>query len=124
MTRALAAAMLGLALAPGAFACGVCVDDKVAVAYDHAVVVKAAARGHVVVFAEVAGASGPAADAVAAAKAAAMRLKGVDRDSVRGAPAPAAISFALDPAERSPEQALAAVARAAGLRLTLLRVMR
>ena len=41
MTRALPVAIIAAALAaavPTAFACGVCVEDKVAATYDHAVV--------------------------------------------------------------------------------------
>lgn len=123
-------AVAGLALAAGlvgldARACGVCIEDKVAVAYDHAVVSRAFGRRHVVVFAEVR-APGDAGEAVQGVRAAAASIRGVDRASVRGASAPAALSFALDPAVRSPESALRAVERAArpaGITLKLLRVM-
>ena len=46
--RSLVAALL-LAAAP-AFGCGVCVEDKIASCYDHAVVTSAKARGHAVAF--------------------------------------------------------------------------
>jgi hypothetical protein len=122
-TFACAAAALGAAAAQ---ACGVCIDDKVAAAYDHGVVTRAAERGQVVVFAEVRGA-GTAASLVGAARKAAARVPGVVAASVRGAEAPATLSFALDPRVRSPEAALAAVERgapAAAVRLELLKVMR
>lgn len=120
-----AAAALALAAGP-AGACGVCVEDKVAVTYDHAVVVRAAAQKHVVVFASIDGMGG-AEDLARDASAAAKRVPGVDRDSVRSASAPVALSFALDPAARSPESAVAEVERRAkspGLKLSVLRVIR
>jgi hypothetical protein len=127
--RCAAARLAGAALAlaaGGAQACGVCIDDKVAAAYDHAIVSRALERGQVVVFAEVRG-RGTAADFVGAARRAAARVPGVAKASVRAAEAPAALSFALDARVRSPAEALAAVekgAAAAGLRLELLKVMR
>jgi len=50
------AAAFSLALVPAAgMACGVCLEDKVASAYDHALASRAIAAGRVVVFAEVVG---------------------------------------------------------------------
>jgi len=122
--RLLAAGILALAALPlQALACGACIEDKVAVTYDHAVVTEAAARRHVVVFAAVDGAG---ADAARSAQAAA-RVSGVTRGSVRSAASPAALSFALDPKVQTPEAALAAIARRMGApaaHLTLIRVMR
>jgi GNAT superfamily N-acetyltransferase len=111
---------------PAAFACGVCIEDKVAAAYDHATVQEARARGEVVVFAEVRG-RGAAAHFVAAAREAAKRVPGVAAQSVRAADEPASLSFALNPRARSPEAVLAAIERAASaaaVRLELLKVMR
>jgi len=121
----IAAALAALA-SSGALACGVCVEDKIAATYDHAVVTEAAARRHVVVFAAVEG-SGVPAEASRAVKEAAAKLKGVDRGTVRAADSPRALSFALDPRSATPEAALAAIQRApraAGVRLTLIRVLR
>jgi hypothetical protein len=123
---AAACALALLFAAPAAHACGVCIDDKVAAAYDHAVLEQARARGQVVVFAEVQG-RGTAAQLVGAARKAASRVPGVAPGSVRAADAPAALSFALDDRVRSPGQALAAVEKGAALaqvRLALLKVMR
>jgi hypothetical protein len=109
-----------------ACACGVCIEDKVAVTYDHAVVTEATARRHVVVFAAIDG-KADAQVLAREAKSAAARSRGVDRGSVRSASSPAALSFALDPGVQAPEAALGAIERAAGtpgLRLTLLRVVR
>lgn len=125
LARVAAAAAWTLAAA-SAQACGVCIDDKVAAAYDHEVVMRATDRGQVVVFAEVRG-RGAAADFVPAARRAAARVRGVVAASVRAAEAPAALSFALDARVRSPEAALAAVEKAAatsGVKLALLKVLR
>jgi len=122
-SAALAAALA--ALAPAAFACGVCVEDKVAATYDHGVITKALGRGHVVVFAEVKG-KDSAASLTRAARKAALGVRGVDRASVRVAEQPTMLSFALDGSVRTPAQALAAIERAAASRvkLDLLKVMR
>lgn len=122
MRRAIAA--LVAASAPfAALACGVCVEDKVAATYDHAVVTDAAARHRVVVFAAVDG-HADAATQSQALKRAAARVPGIDGASIRTADSPAALSFALDPRTRSPQSALAAIERGArGPHLTLLKVM-
>jgi len=109
-----------------ALACGVCIEDRVAATYDHAVITKAAAEHRVVVFAAVDG-QGPASALAASAQRAAGQAAGVDRASVRSAAEPAAaVSFALDPRTQTPEAALAAIARSSaqkGMMLTLLRVV-
>lgn len=125
MRRAAGLALAGALLASGAaWPCGVCVEDKVAATYDHAVIGRAAGAGHVVVFAEVRGRDG---GAVSAARRAAARVRGIDPASVRASEEPAALSFALDERVRSPSEALAAVraaARPPGFELRLLKVMR
>ena len=115
-------AFVGALAAPAAFACGVCVEDKIAVTYDYDVVQQAAARHHVVVFAAVEASFDPQA-----LRNAAARVPGVDRASVRAATSPRALSFALDPRRSNPLAALAAIEREpalAGVRLSLIRVMR
>jgi hypothetical protein len=105
-----------------ALACGFCVEDKVAAVYDHAVVSRAREAGRVMVFAEVEGA-GAAGERVRAVRKAAARVKAIDAASIRVSEAPAMVSFALDPRERSPQLALAAAERGApGARLLLLKV--
>jgi hypothetical protein len=96
------------------------------VTYDHAVVEAAAARGHVVVFASIT-TSAMSQAASRSVEAAAARARGVDRATVRVAAEPLAVSFALDPRLQSPAAALAAIEKStapAGVRLTLLRVVR
>ena len=109
-----------------ALACGVCIEDRIAATYDHAVITQAAAEHHVVVFAAVEG-QGSAEALAASAQRAAARAAGVDRASVRSAALPsAAVSFALDPRTQTPEAALGAIARSSaqkGMKLTLLRVV-
>ncbi len=107
-------------------ACGVCIEDRVAATYDHAVVTRAAAEHRVMVFAAVDG-RGPAKSLAASAQRAAGQVAGVDRASVRAAAEPAAaVSFALDPRAQTPEAALGAIAKLStqkGMKLTLLRVV-
>jgi hypothetical protein len=117
-------AMILLFAAPPASACGACAEDKVAATYDHAVVVRAAARHQAMVFASVEGGGDPRRVA-ARIRGAATRTAGVDRASVRVSAEPAAVSFALDPAVAAPEKAVADIAKAApGVRLEVLRVTR
>jgi hypothetical protein len=122
----LSRAALGIALAAplAALACGACIEDKIAAAYDHAVVASAAANHRIVVFAGVEGA-GDAAKQAESVKRAAARVRGVDRASIRAAASPSALSFALDPRARDPLAALSAIEKAVpGTQLTLLRVVR
>ncbi|HWI81312.1 hypothetical protein [Ramlibacter sp.] len=98
--------LLALA-APAAWGCGVCVEDKVAATYDHAVLQRAAANGQLVMFCGVTG----RADAARLRQAAAS-VRGLDRASVRVSAQPAALSFALDPRRQSPRHAVAALQRA------------
>ncbi|HWP10570.1 MAG TPA: hypothetical protein VNN06_02020 [Ramlibacter sp.] len=109
-----------LAPVPPSWACGVCVEDKVAATYDHAVVRQAAAKGKVVVFCEVQG--GLDARRI---RSAARRVRGVDMSSLRLSSQPAALSFALDPAQQSPQAAVLAMQSAApaGTRLAIVRLI-
>jgi hypothetical protein len=119
--RAKLALALLAARAPGAgLAGGASDEDKVAAAYDHAVVQGAAARGDVVVFCEVQG----SAD-VQRLKRSTQRLRGVRPDSVRASAEPPSLSFAVDPKLRSPQAAVAAAERAApgGTRLIIIRTL-
>ena len=112
------------ALHGGAVACGVCIDDKVAAAYDHAGAISAVERHRIGVFAEVSGPREPKVLVLAAVRAAAA-VRGIERASVRSAIAPAVVSFVLDPAVRDPASALAAVENGARphVRLSLLKVL-
>lgn len=92
-----------------AFGCGACIEDKMAATYDDAVVQKAAAKQHLVVFCDV---KGPlSADLLVSAV---KGVPGVDPTSVRTSTEPAALSFALDPSKVTPEEAVAETSRRVG----------
>ena len=87
------------------FACGFCVEDKMAVVYDHATVSGAIARNHHVAFFHIDGelAAGPATKR--ALEELANAATGVDRGSARVSPESAVLSVAFDP-RRVPVAAL------------------
>ena len=117
--------VLSATFAAASLACGVCVEDKVAATYDHAVVMRAGALRHLVVYGEIDGAVN-VKTVIAGIPAAAKRVQGIDRGTVRTSASPSAFSFALDPAAQSPESAVAELQkrlRMHGVRLSVLRVM-
>jgi len=84
-----------------ALACGYCVEDKIASTYDHAVVTQALEQKHHVVYFHI---DGPlVADAATRRwlEAAAVSTAGVDRGSVRVAPATLTLAVAYDPRNTS-----------------------
>jgi hypothetical protein len=109
-----------------AAACGVCIEDKMAATYDHAVITSAVNQGHAVVFAEMIGV--PSSNAAQTRKIiqAFEATPGVDRGSVRVSLNPAAISFAID--ERKTEvQGIFAAAKStlkSGVRFEIIRTLR
>ena len=110
--------------AESTLACGACVEDKVAATYDHAVVTKAIAERHVVVFGEI---GGTVDMKLVTSRIASMgaRVRGIDRGTIRVAGSPPAFSFALDPAAQTPESAVAELQKRVhipGATLTVLRV--
>ena len=117
--------MLSVAFSAPSWACGVCVEDKIAATYDHAVVTRAGARHHLVVFGEMKGAVDMTA-LVGKVALAAARVRGIDLGTVRTSASPPAFSFALDPGARSPDSAVAEVQRrlrTQGATLSILRVV-
>ena len=113
-------ALLLLAIAaPAVWACGVCIEDKVAATYDHAVMQRAAASGKAMVYCEVHGSLD-----VRRWQSAARQVRGLDPASVRVSREPAAISFALDTSQQSPQAAVAAVQKAVpGSRMAIVRLI-
>ena len=114
-----------LATAPASLACGACDEDKVAATYDHAVVAAAMARHERVVFVGVDGAV-DIEKLAARITAAANRIRGVQKGTLRTSVSPPAFSFALDAAQK-PEAAVARFREAVGdmpAGLTLVRIMR
>ena len=127
MKRLLSAMLSAFALgtAPASLACGACDEDKVAATYDHAVVAAAMARHERVVFVAV---DGPVNIEKIAARiaAAANRIRGVQKGTLRTSVSPPAFSFALDAAQK-PKAAVAHFREAVGdmpAGLTLVRIMR
>jgi len=86
-------------------ACGVCLEDKVAATYDHALVQRAVGQHRVVVFAEPR--TSIDAAGLKAYAAAAARAPGVEAATVRTSAAPQSVSFVLDPKRASPGATLA-----------------
>lgn len=125
MKRLLAALVLACN-APAAFACGYCVEDKIAATYDHAVVARALGRKHHVAFFHIDGPLVPGESTRRALEAAAESVAGVDKGSVRVSMEALTISFAFDP-ERAPlvkaQSALERKLAARKLSLMPLRVM-
>jgi hypothetical protein len=82
----------GLLLSLQAFACGYCVEDKIAATYDHAVITRALANGQHVVFFHVDGA--PVSRAVLEQAAGG---RGIEKGSVRISPDVLTLALAFDP---------------------------
>ncbi|HEY5900404.1 MAG TPA: hypothetical protein VIV54_22765 [Burkholderiales bacterium] len=80
-----------------ALACGVCIDDKVAACYDHAVVTQAHAQGHEVAFFAVQGPLPANAESKAKLEKALQATAGVLRGTGRVSVENGALSFAYDP---------------------------
>ncbi|HVR93590.1 MAG TPA: hypothetical protein VHI75_07065 [Casimicrobiaceae bacterium] len=119
------AAMLTAAPCAVAWACGACDEDKIAATYDHAVIERATARHHQVVFVAI---DGPvsAAEISRRVAAAAPNVRGVVAGTLRTALSPPAFSFALDGTQKL-GIAMADFRKAIrdrDARLTLVRVMR
>ena len=114
-------------LAPAAaLACGVCVEDKVAAAYDHAVVVRSLERKHEVVFLAIEGEIAASPKLSREIQAALESAAGVDRGSARVSLSSASVSFAYDPARGKLGPIIVAREKSLstrGLRLSLLRVI-
>jgi len=121
------AVLAGLLLAAqGALACGYCVEDKVAMVYDHSVIVRALAKRHEVAFLAIEGSLAVSPRLQRELERAIESTPGVDRRSARVSLAGASLSFAYNPA-RVP---LASIMRfldksleVKGIRTTLLRIV-
>jgi hypothetical protein len=106
------------------WACGACVEDLVAVTYDHAIIDAAMAKHQQVVFVAVDGPT-DARKVNARIVAAASKVRGVQAGTLRTSLAPHTFSFALDGAQE-PGGAVAGFRKAIGdssTQLTLVRIM-
>jgi hypothetical protein len=99
MRHLLAAALLGCSSA--AFACGYCVEDKVASVYDHAAITQALALKHHVVFFHLEGALPTSLPAQRTLQQTIASSAGVDAGSARLALETATLAVAFDPARTS-----------------------
>ena len=100
-----------LGAASGAQACGYCVEDKVASAYDHAVVARAVSMGHHVAFYHLDGALTQNEATKRALRSAAESVPGVDKGSARVSLNTLTIAFAFDPKRTSLAAAQSALDR-------------
>jgi hypothetical protein len=127
-TRAMlgAAALLFTAHVTPAFACGHCVEDKIASVYDHAVVTRALAMKHQILFFAIDGRlAGTEAERQVLERAAAS-ASGVDAGSARISTETASLSVAIDPGRThfaAVERSLHAKLARRSLSLQLLRIM-
>ena len=115
----LAFLLVGL-LAGNAFACGYCVEDKIAAVYDYAAVTKAAARQQKVVYFAI---DGAIRDSRERLQALAEETRGVLKGSARVSVDAGALAVSFDPA-RTPlatlQRALETKLKSRGLELLLL----
>jgi hypothetical protein len=127
MRAASAVAALLLAVqGPGASACGYCVEDRIAAAYDHAVIVRSLERRHEVAFFAIEGPTAANPGLVREIQNALESTGGVDRGSARVSRDVTALSFAYDPARQKLGPILRALDKklaARGLSISLLRVI-
>jgi hypothetical protein len=121
----LATAMVG-ATGSMAFACGFCIEDKIAAVYDYAVVTRAFSQKHQVVFFAVEGKMAAGDEARRKVQALVESVVGIDRGSARLSAEPSALSAAFNPA-RTPfaamERSLTRKLAAYGLSIAVLRIM-
>ena len=82
---------------PASYACGYCIEDRIASVYDHAMVSQALARKHRVVFFAINGPLAANSGAQQTIARIASSGKGVDPGSARVAIETAALAVALDP---------------------------
>jgi hypothetical protein len=109
-------AALSVALAAGTpardvRACGHCIEDKIAAVYDHAVSESARRAGHRVVYLEWRRIGAGAGPELARLRSDVATTPGVLARTVRVSAAPAAVSFAFDPARHDETALIQAVNR-------------
>jgi hypothetical protein len=120
------AALAFVFAARDSFACGYCVEDRVAAVYDHAVVVRALERRHEVAFLAIDGTLPAAGDLRRSLESAISTAPGVDRGTARLSLDAAALSFAYDARKPGLGAVMRAIEKklaAKGLSLSLLRVI-
>ena len=84
-----------------AFACGHCIEDKIASVYDYAIVSKAVSEKHIVVFFSIEGPLVANEDSKQKIKSIVEKMNGVDPKSIKLSMDTASLSVAFDPARIS-----------------------
>ena len=109
-----------------AYACGYCIEDKIAAVYDYTVVTRATSQKHQVLFFAVEGRIPAGEESRRTLAAVAESVAGVDKGSVRVSVESASLSVAFNP-ERIPfagvERSLSQKLAPRGLSVAILRVM-
>ena len=103
-----------------AWACGYCVEDKIAAVYDHAALTQAHARKHTTVYFAI---DGAIRDNASSLKSVIDRTPGVEKDSARLSVEAQALSVTFDPRRTSlpaVQSALEKALKPRGLELLLL----
>jgi hypothetical protein len=124
--RRLIGGILATSITSTAFACGYCIEDKIAAVYDYAVTMRAIAQEHQVVFFAVEGNIPPGEASRCTLEAIVESVAGVDKGSARVSVESASLSAAFDPAHApfaGMERALSRKLAAKGLSVRILRVM-
>ena len=109
-----------------AYACGYCIEDKIAAVYDHAVVMRATAQKHQVVFFAVEGEIPAGEASLRTLETVLESVAGVDKGSARVSVAGASLSAAFNPRRTSfatMERSLSRKLAPRGLSVAILRVM-
>jgi hypothetical protein len=116
------AVLLVLGSAPS-FACGYCVEDRIAAVYDHALLQRSVASGHPVLFFAW---DGPVTRNEASRQkimALVSAVAGVDKDSARVSVEPAALALAFDPQQSNAAAVQAALLKKlASLKISVVRL--
>jgi len=125
--RAAFAGLLLFVPTAAAVACGYCVEDKVAAAYDHSVIVRSLDRSHEVAFFAVEGTFMASPRVSREIQNALESIQGVDRGTARVSPDGTSLSFAYDPGRRQLGPITRAVEKSLApkaLSISLLRVLK
>ena len=124
--RRLIGGILATAITSTAFACGYCIEDKIAAVYDYPVSTRAIAQKHQVVFFAAEGNIPPGEGSRRTLEAIVESVAGVDKGSARVSVESASLSAAFYPAHApfaGMERALSRKLAAKGLSVGILRVM-
>lgn len=124
--RILVTLALVAGVTPAAFACGYCIEDKMAAVYDYDVVTRAFARKHPVAFFALDGSIAPGEASRRTLQNMVESVPGVDAGSARISVESASLSAAFDPRRASfadIERSLSRKLATKGLSVSILRVM-